>query len=118
MSNLQGARPPAIVVVGVNPLQDTPASERAFAKESGWGNLPWYWLSGTHAELAPVWKKYGIQVITKRYIVPGAKPVINVTHTIAVYLVDRNGDERAAFLPPLVPTDLAHDVRTLEGSGA
>lgn len=118
VQRLHGARPPAIVVVGVNPLQDTPSSERKFAKEQGWGNLPWYWLSGSRAALAPVWKKYGIQVITKRYIVPGSKPVINVTHTIAVYLVDRKGDERAAFLPPLEPAEVARDVRTLEGAGA
>lgn len=118
MRSLHGAQPPAIVVVGVNPLQDTPASERAFAKEQGWSKLPWYWLSGTRAALAPVWKTYGIQVMTKRYIVPGSKPVIDVTHTIAVYLVDRNGDERAAFLPPLVPAQVARDVRTLEGAGA
>ena len=63
-------------------------------------------------------RKYGIQVITKRYLVPGSKPVINVTHTIAVYLVDRHGDERAAFLPPLEPAQVAGDVRTLEGAGA
>jgi protein SCO1 len=118
VDRMHGAEPPAIVVVGVNPLQDTPASEQKFAKEQGWSKLPWYWLSGTRAALAPVWKKYGIQVITKRYIVPGTKPVINVTHTIAVYLVDRHGDERAAFLPPLVPAQVAEDVRRLEGSGA
>ena len=57
-------------------------------------------------------------MITKRYLVPGSKPVINVTHTIAVYLVDRHGDERAAFLPPLEPAQVAGDVRTLEGAGA
>jgi len=110
-------KPPAILVVDVNPLEDTPANERAFAAHQRWAHVPWHWLNGSRAELSAVWKKYGIQVITKRYLVQGEKPVINVTHTIAVYLIDR-GDVRAAFLPPLEPSQVAQDVRVLEGSGA
>jgi len=117
VSRLHGTEPPAIVVVDVNPLEDTPANERAFAAHQHWTGTRWYWLNGSRAKLSAVWKTYGIEVVTKRYIVQGSAPIVNVTHTIAVYLVS-GGDVRAAFLPPLEPNEVAGDVRVLEGSGA
>jgi cytochrome oxidase Cu insertion factor (SCO1/SenC/PrrC family) len=56
------AQRPALVVVSVNPL-DTPASTRAAIRSRGLAGLaPWYWLRGTHAQLAPVWSAYHIFV--------------------------------------------------------
>jgi hypothetical protein len=36
-----------------------------------------------------------------------------VEHTALAYLVDRKGNERAAYLVPFAPGDLAADVRKL-----
>ncbi len=95
---------PVLVVVSVNPL-DTPASTRAAIRRWGLsGVAPWHWLRGTHAQLAPVWAAYHIFV----------KPMKgDISHTEALYLLDRRGDERSGYLYPYLPGFVADDLRTL-----
>jgi len=106
-----GGKPVRLVVVSVNPA-DTPASVRRAAREWGWPDPAWTWLMGSAAQLRPVWLAYGIGVIPH----PGGG---DVDHTIATFLVDAQGDERAAFLPPIAVNELVRDVHILRGtSGA
>lgn len=102
--SLPRAQRPVLVVVSVNP-RDTPASTRAVIRR--WnlaGAGPWHWLIGTHAQLAAVWRAYGIAVIPTKS---------DIVHTEALYLLDRDGDERSAYLYPYVPGFVAHDMRRL-----
>ncbi len=98
-----GAARPQLVAVSVNPAGDTPHSvNRAIRK---W-RLPadTVWLLGSHAQLRPVWDAYRITV----------DPVSgDIVHSTAVYLIDRQGFERAGFLMPFVPAFVADDFRTL-----
>ena len=64
---------------------------------------------GSAAQLRPVWKDYRIGVM------PQAG---DISHTIATYLVDANGDERAAFLPPIAVGELDRDVALLRSGSA
>jgi protein SCO1/2 len=100
---LPAAARPRLVVVSVN-LADTPGSVARAARK--W-QLPkgFEWLLGTHAQLAPVWRAYHIEV---RPTASG-----DVAHSDALYVIDRNGDERAGFLMPFVPGLLTHDLRVL-----
>jgi protein SCO1 len=100
---LSGSARPYLVVVSVD-LADSPASVARAARK--W-HLPagFEWLLGTHAELAPVWRAYGISV---RPTKSG-----DVEHSDAFYVIDRNGDERAGFLSPFIPGLLTHDLRRL-----
>ena len=93
---------PTIVVISVNP-KDTPRSARAAARR--WG-LPtgWHWLLADRAKLAPVWKAYGITVIPRTH---------DIAHSVAVYLLDRHGGERAGYLFPFQPPFVQHDLRAL-----
>lgn len=100
--------PVRLVVISVNPA-DTPASVRRAAREWGWHGPVWSWLMGSAAQLRPVWKAYGIGVIRHS----GSS---DVDHTIATFLVDARGDERAAFLPPIAVNELVRDVRILRGT--
>jgi hypothetical protein len=60
---------------------------------------------GTRARLAPVWRAYGI----------GVQPTAtDITHSMAVYVIDRRGDERAGFLPPLAISRMVSDVQLLQ----
>jgi cytochrome oxidase Cu insertion factor (SCO1/SenC/PrrC family) len=103
---LMGNRPVRLVTVSVD-VADTPASVRAAAKRWHWSR-PWTWLMGTHAQLTKAWRGYGITV----------KPTpTDITHSIAVYLIDASGNERAAFLPPLTLRDVVGDVRVLRNEG-
>jgi protein SCO1 len=94
---------PQLVVVSVD-LADTPGSVARAARK--W-HLPagFEWLLGTHAQLAPVWRAYGIAV---RPTKDG-----DVEHSDAFYVIDRNGDERAGFISPFIPGLLTRDLRRL-----
>ena len=105
--SLPRAQRPVLVVVSINPL-DTAASTRLAARK--WalaGAGPWRWLRGSHAELASVWRSYHIFVQPERG---------DISHTEALYLIDRHGDERSGFLYPYLPGVVARDLRTLASS--
>jgi cytochrome oxidase Cu insertion factor (SCO1/SenC/PrrC family) len=94
-----------LVAVSVNP-QDTPASVRRAIRSWGLsGVAPWYWLMGSHHRLARVWQAYHIYV--------GPKVNGDIAHTEAVYLIDRRGYERSAYLYPFAGKFVTHDMRRL-----
>jgi protein SCO1/2 len=98
-----GAQPVRLVVVSVDPA-DTRHTVAVAARKWGWHGH-WQWLMGTPAQLAPVWRAYGI----------GVQPTAaDITHSMAVYVIDGQGDERAGFLPPLAISRLVSDVRLLQ----
>lgn len=106
--NVPAAQRPVLVVISVNPL-DTAASVRSATREWGLAGLaPWHWLMGTHALLAAVWRAYHIDVHPKKG---------DISHTEALYLLDRRGDERAGYLYPYVPASVAHDLAALAHGG-
>ena len=94
-----------LLVVSVNPWSDTPASARDFAAHARWHG-DWHWLLGSKATLAPVWRGFGIAV--KR--VPG-----DVVHEVALYVVDRHGDLRAAYLFPFSADAVISGARSVAG---
>jgi protein SCO1/2 len=103
--SLPRSQRPVLVVVSVNP-RDTPASTREAVSKWGLaGVAPWHWLRGTYAELARVWRDYRIFVAPPR---DG-----DISHTEALYLIDRRGDERSGYLYPFVPRSVTLDLRTL-----
>ncbi|HSB37593.1 MAG TPA: SCO family protein [Gaiellaceae bacterium] len=108
MAAVPRAARPTLLVVSVDPWGDTPASARAAAAK--WrlaGN--WHWLLGSRRELAPVWRAYRIYV---------RRTSGDIIHSDAVYVVDRNGFERAGYLYPFLPGPVAHDLRVLARPGS
>jgi len=104
---LLGSRRVRLVVVSVDP-GDSAASVAHAARRWGWHG-DWSWLMGSAAELRPVWRAYDI----------GVQPTpTDISHTIAVYLIDGAGDERAGFLPPIAVGALVRDARVLQGASA
>ena len=93
----------SVLVVSVAPATDTPSSERAFAATHRWSG-DWHWLIGTPDQLAAVWKAYSIAV---------QNTPDNILHSSVLYLVDRDGFERAGWAAGLEPNLLTHDVRLL-----
>ncbi len=105
---LPAAQRPVLVVVSVNP-RDTPSSERIAVRRwrlAAAGS--WHWLSGAHTQLARVWKDYRI------FVQPTKSDIV---HTEALYLIDRGGYERAAYLYPFIPGSVSQDLTSLAGSG-
>ena len=103
MRQTSGAARPQLLAVSVNPAGDTPDSvARAIRK---W-RLPvdTIWLLGSRTQLKPAWDAYRITV----------DPVSGeIVHSTAVYLIDRQGYERAGFLMPFAPAFVADDFRAL-----
>jgi protein SCO1/2 len=96
---------PALVVVSVDPLHDTAESTRAATVRWGLAAAAnWHWLLGSRDRLAPVWQSYRVAVRSTGGSVRAKTPV---------YLIDRDGFERAGLLYPFPPTWPAGDLRIL-----
>ncbi len=95
------------VAVSVDPANDTPALARRFLNERRiTGRM--HFALGDRAQLAPVWKAYGIQP-------QGAdQDSADYEHSARVVVVDKRGLQRVAFpLDRLTPPALANDLRKL-----
>lgn len=100
---LGGGAPVTLLVVSVNPWEDTAASTRAAAARWGLAG-DWHWLRGSEARLRPVWRAYGIGVV---------RTAGDVSHSTAIYLIDRRGYERAGFNWPFAAAPVARNLRAL-----
>jgi protein SCO1/2 len=97
-------RPVPALAVSVDPVNDTPDRAREFLFQRGLSHDRMRFLLGSRAQLAPIWKAYGIRPQGKAF-----------DHTAYVLLIDRHGRQRIGFpVQQLVPEDLAHDVRRLQ----
>jgi cytochrome oxidase Cu insertion factor (SCO1/SenC/PrrC family) len=95
---------PVLVIVSADPAHDTPTSTRGAVARWGLGAAAaWHWLLGSRAQLAPVWRSYRIEA-------SGAADA-----TSPVYLIDREGYERAGLLYPFPPGWASSDLRMLAG---
>ncbi len=82
-----------VVFIGINVNLD--ASEVADVNEitQGWhlDEIPnWHFLTGTSAELEPVWQEYGIGVVHASHDAQGD----GLTHTPGTYIIDLSGQKR------------------------
>jgi cytochrome oxidase Cu insertion factor (SCO1/SenC/PrrC family) len=101
---LPAAQRPVLVVVSVNPSDTAASVHRAVSRWGLHGLGRWYWLMGSHAELARTWKAYHVFVAPTKG---------DITHTEALYLVDGRGYERSGYLYPFVPRFVSSDLRLL-----
>jgi protein SCO1/2 len=103
------ARRVQVAYISVDPERDTPERLRAYTEVFDKSFLG---LTGLEAQLAPVWKAYGVSIA--RRPVSGRDPgAYAVHHSASVYLIDPRGRLRvmAPFGTPV--EDLLHDVRVL-----
>ena len=99
---------PTLVIVSRDPVHDTPDSTSAAVTRWGLGSAAaaWHWLRGSRAQLAPVLRSYGVNE-------GGA----GSNAKAPVYLIDRDGFERAGLLYPFPPGWPAGDLRILAAEG-
>jgi protein SCO1/2 len=95
-----------VLAISVDPAGDTPARARRFLVEQRMAGRMRF-LLGTRAELAPIWRAYGIRPQGDGF-----------EHTASTVVVDGAGRQRLGYLTAqLTPEALAADLRTL-GAGA
>ena len=97
----------AVVAVSMDPKGDTAATTQNFASVHKLGNY-FYYLIGTHNELAPVWASYSVDAEAAT-----SSGVVN--HSSAIYVIDKQGNERALLDNNFTPAQLASDLKALLG---
>jgi protein SCO1/2 len=97
-----GRRDVGALAISVDPAADTRAHVRRFlAAQRIAGRVPY--LVGTPAQLAPVWRRYGV-----------APQRRGREHAVSVVLLDRAGRQRVGFGADDTTADgIAHDLRQL-----
>ena len=92
-----------VLAVSTDPVHDTRVAAVNFTQVHGMSGR-WHYLLGSPEQLSPVWQKYYI----------GVTPADSeVTHSEAVYLIDKAGRERVLLGLPFSARDLASDLKKL-----
>ncbi len=99
-----------VVVISVDPEQDSAANTAAFARDAGWQGTDWHYLSAPRSVLAPIWAAYGIYVPAPS---PIFKPGQTIVHQAGIYLIDAGGSMRAYFNVPVMASRIAAAAREL-----
>ncbi len=101
-----GPHPAPVLIVSADPATDTAARVRHFlAQVSLTGRAQW--LTGSLAQLRPVWHAYGITP-------PSAGRGV-FANSVSVFLLDSAGRERVLFQSEqLTPEGLTHDISKLQ----
>jgi len=94
----------AMMAVSVDPARDTQAAALNFSQAHKLATN-WHFLTGTHDELSPIWSDYAVD---------GGQMINNkITHTDALYLIDKQGRERIFFADDFTNDQLTHDLKLL-----
>lgn len=127
-----GAPGAAIVIVSVDPINDTVESARAYSERWGMRDR-WTYLVGSEGDLSEVWQAYYIdpyehgpgdsesgEEATHSGSQGGGTSGLErasrrVIHSAPIYVIDGDGIMRSAFTLPLAPEEVAHDVRLVGG---
>ncbi len=102
LDDLGERAPVQAMAMSVDPAGDTPDRAKAFLARHGLTGRMRF-LLGSRAQLAPLWRAYGVQPQGQSF-----------DHTSYVLLIDKSGRQRIGFpLDQLTPDGLAHDARLL-----
>jgi protein SCO1/2 len=99
-----GGRNVRILAVSVDPAGDTPGAVRRFIRVHRLG-AGFSYLTGTRAELQPVWQAYNVLAIRRNDEV--------VDHSAPTLLLDARGRPRIYYDADFTARAVAHDVRRL-----
>ncbi len=106
LDELTDTRGLATIFVSTDPASDTRASVARFLHETSLSGRVEY-LTGTTAQLQPVWSAYGVAPVSSGRTASEAQA--------PVLLIDRAGIERVGFSPEQITAEgLAHDIGELQ----
>lgn len=94
-----------VLAVSMDPKGDTIASVQNFSRVHKMGDY-WHFLIGTHDELAPVWASYSVDA-------QAATSAGTVSHSSAIYVIDKEGRERVLLDNDFSSAQLAADLKIL-----
>jgi protein SCO1 len=103
----QNAQQVAVLAVSMDPKGDTAAAAQNFSNVHKMGDY-WHFLIGAHDELAPVWASYSVDA-------QAATSSGTVSHSSAIYVIDKQGRERVLLDNDFSSNQLAADLKILLG---
>lgn len=107
LDELGDAAPPALAI-SVDPANDTRLTAKRFLTEQRLSGARMRFLLGSRAQLAPVWKAYGIRPQGEGF-----------EHSAYVLLIDHRGRQRVSWPhDKLTPEALENDLRLLQREAA
>lgn len=108
MQNLgNGAQQVTVLAVSMDPKGDTAAAAQNFSRIHKLGDY-FYFLIGTHDELAPVWASYSVDA-------QAATSAGVVSHSTAIYVIDKQGRERVLLDTDFSSAQVTTDLKILLG---
>ncbi|MEW5942027.1 MAG: SCO family protein, partial [Chloroflexota bacterium] len=96
-----------VVFITVDPNRDAPELIQEYVSRF---DPTFIGLSGTEAELSPVWQAYGV---FRELGEPNASGFYDVSHTARVYVVDAQGNLSLSFPFGATVEDVVHDLKIL-----
>jgi len=97
-----------VLAVSTDPQGDTQSAAYQFSQTHHLLNQ-WHFLIGTASQLQPVWAAYHIYASAPTPTATGSV----VGHSVAIYVLDKQGKERVFLAEDFAPNTLADDLRTL-----
>jgi protein SCO1/2 len=94
-----------MLAVSIDPKRDTQAAALHFSQVHKL-TTGWHYLIGNHDDLSPVWNAYSV------YTQPTTSSS-TITHTNALYLIDKQGRERVFFADDFANEQLTSDLKIL-----
>ncbi len=108
MQNLgSDAQRVAVLAVSTDPKGDTMATAVTFSKVHGMLDY-WHYLLGTHEQLSPIWSSYAVYAAPTPTTTGGT-----VSHTTAIYIIDKQGRERVFLGDDATSAQLTTDLQIL-----
>jgi protein SCO1 len=108
MQNLgKDAQQVAVLAVSMDPKGDTAVAAQNFSQVHKLGDY-FHFLIGAHDELAPVWASYSVDA-------QAATSNGNVSHSSAIYVIDKQGHERILLDNDFSSGQLTADLKILLG---
>src|SRR5947199_2778330 len=92
-----------ILAVSTDPERDTVDAALQFSKVHEMQDT-WHYLIGTREVLTPIWSSYNIFAQSSQQA---------VSHSLGIYIIDRQGKERVFLGNDFTPTQLTTDLKTL-----
>ncbi len=99
----------AVLAVSTDPQNDTIQAAYQFSQVHHLLNQ-WHFLVGTKAALSPIWSAYSVYAAA---VTPTASDTNTVDHTVAIYVIDKQGREQIYLGEDFDPNVLASDLQTL-----
>ncbi len=103
----KNAQQVAVLAVSMDPKGDTAAAAQNFSRVHKMSDY-WHYLIGSHNELAPVWASYSVDA-------QAATSDGSVSHSSAIYVIDKEGRERVLLDNGFSSDQLTSDLKILLG---